>query len=285
VLSPNWDRKRFLKTLHEIPFSILLPHCTNLELSNIYAQRGAATTVRMRGWVLIALARAGVPDAALLFVLEELDAGVDPYLVAAAARALRSYPSPSPAFAPFVTRALTNIRYRDEPVSFENYGEYAVSSTGTSPVRELLSTLTWLGPHAHEVLHAIESLRGGISKKLLIDLDRAVETIRAGEQVDAPGTSGTCCTLPRLARRRSLSGTALLERAPDVSVIQSKSPESKSVIKNIFQRINNVRYLPSFTRLRCVYGDLHNANFWGREQFLRRALPALSVEDCVLWRG
>jgi protein SCO1 len=162
----------------------------------LYDQRGAATIVRMRGWVLLALARAGVADSALLFVLEELDTGVDPYLIAAAARALRSYPNPSPAFAPFVRRALTNIRYRDEPVSFENYGEYAVSSAGTSPVRELLATLTWLGPHAHGVLHEIESLRGGISKKLLIDLDRAVEAIRSGEQVDAPGASGTCCTLP-----------------------------------------------------------------------------------------
>jgi cytochrome oxidase Cu insertion factor (SCO1/SenC/PrrC family) len=162
----------------------------------LYDQRGAATIVRMRGWVLLALVRAGVADSALLFVLEELDTGVDPYLIAAAARALRSYPNPSPAFAPFVTRALTNIRYRDEPVSFENYGEYAVSSAGTSPVRELLATLTWLGPHARGVLHEIESLRGGISKKLLIDLDRAVEAIRSGEQVDAPGTSGTCCTLP-----------------------------------------------------------------------------------------
>ena len=56
-------------------------------------------------------------------------------------------------------RALTNIRYRDEPVSFENYGEYAVSSTGTSPVRELLATLAWLGPHARGVLPELESLR------------------------------------------------------------------------------------------------------------------------------
>src|SRR5919197_3212916 len=162
----------------------------------LYEQRGAATIVRMRGWVLLALARAGISEAALLFVLEELDTGVDPYLIAAAARALRSYPNPGPAFAPFVTRALTNIRYRDEPVSFENYGGYAVLSTGTSPVRELLATLIWLGPHAHGVLHEIESLRGGISKKLLIDLDRAVEAIRGSDQVDAPGPSSTCCTPP-----------------------------------------------------------------------------------------
>jgi protein SCO1 len=164
----------------------------------LYDQRGRAATVRMRGWVLLALARVGVSDAALLFVLEELDTGIDAYLVAAAARALRSYPSPTGAFAPFVMRALNQIRYRDEPVSFENYGEYAVSSTGTSPVRELLATLAWLGPHAREVLREVESLhpqRGGLSRKLLIDVDRAVEAIRGDGQADKLDTH-TCCTPP-----------------------------------------------------------------------------------------
>lgn len=164
----------------------------------LYDQRGTTTTVRMRGWVLLALARVGVSDAALLFVLEELDTGADAYLVAAAARALQSYPSPTAAFAPFVMRAITNIRYHDEPVSFENYGEYAVSSTGTSAVRELLAALVWLGPHAQGVLHEVELLRvqrGGLSKKLLIDVDRAVEAIRGVDHFDGLGTD-TCCTLP-----------------------------------------------------------------------------------------
>ena len=74
-----------------------------------------------------------VSDAALIFVLEELDTGIDAYLVTAAARALRSYPRPTEALAPFVMRALTHIRYRDEPVSFENYGEYAISPHGHEP--------------------------------------------------------------------------------------------------------------------------------------------------------
>jgi hypothetical protein len=38
----------------------------------------------MRGWILIALSHVGLTDAALLFVLEELDTGRDAYLVAAA---------------------------------------------------------------------------------------------------------------------------------------------------------------------------------------------------------
>lgn len=164
----------------------------------LYDQRGNAAVVRMRGWVLLALARVGVSDAALVFVLEELDTGTDPYLVAAAARALRSYPNPTAAFAPFVMRALTNIRYHDELVSFENYGEYATSSTGTSPVRELLATLAWLGPHARRVLSEVEALRaqrGGLPKKLLVDVGRAVEAIKGADQVGNLDTD-SCCTLP-----------------------------------------------------------------------------------------
>lgn len=163
-----------------------------------YDQRGAAATVRMRGWVLLALARAGISDAALLYVLEELDTGVDAYLVAAAARALRSYPSPSAALAPFVIRALTNNRFRDEPVSFEGYGEYARSSAGTSPVRELLTTLAWLGPRARGVLDEVESLRrrgSGLPRKLQPHVDRAVEAIREPDRAGAP-PADTCCTLP-----------------------------------------------------------------------------------------
>src|SRR5262245_21990149 len=164
----------------------------------LYDQRGAATIVRMRGWVLLAMARAGVTDAALIFVLEELDTGVDAYLVAAAARALRSYRRPTESLAPFVMRALTNIRDRDEPVAFENYGDYAVSSTGTSPARELLATLAWLGPHARGVLHELESLRAqssGFSRKFRIDIDRAVQAIGGADQVDELRTD-TCCTPP-----------------------------------------------------------------------------------------
>jgi protein SCO1 len=162
----------------------------------IYAERGTAAIARMRGWILLAMARTGVSDAALVFVLEELDSGTDPYLVAAAARALRSSRRPHASFAPFVMGALANIRYRDEPVSFEAYGEYAVSASGTSPVRELLATLAWLGPQAHGVLPEVEALRapaGGLPRKFGPDVERALQAIRDGDQGDDAGDD--CCSM------------------------------------------------------------------------------------------
>jgi protein SCO1/2 len=161
----------------------------------LYDQRGAATIVRMRGWVLLALARVGVDDAALLYVLEELDTSADAYLVAAAARALRSYIRPVAEFNPFVMHALTNIGNRDEPVCFDRYGEYAVSETGTSPIRELLATLAWLGPAARGVLPELEALRnqpGAFSRKVIPDLDRAIAAMVRTEEIAELG----CCELP-----------------------------------------------------------------------------------------
>jgi len=163
-----------------------------------YEQRGASTVVRMRGWVLLALARAGLTDSALVYVLEELDAGADAYLVAAAARALRTYPNPGPALAPFVVGSLRVTRYHDEPLSFESYGEYAVASSDTSAVRELLATLEWLGPHARAVLPEVEALRAdrsGFSRKRLGDIDRAIEAIKGDGRAQAPGEDD-CCRLP-----------------------------------------------------------------------------------------
>lgn len=163
----------------------------------VYDRRGTATTVRMRGWVLNALSRTRVSEEALLFVLDELDTGNDAYLVAAAARALRAYPHPAAAFAPFVLRALNNIRFRDDPVSFDHYGKYATSAAGTSPLRELLLTLAWLGPHAGALLPQIQLLRtqhGGLPRKLRGELDAALKVIQHSTTTESGGDA--CCNLP-----------------------------------------------------------------------------------------
>ena len=158
-----------------------------------YAERGTTTVARMRGWVVLTLARTNLPEAALPFVLEELDTGVDAYLVATAAFALRTYPTANPAFASFVVRAVTNIRYRDERVSLDNYGGFAIGSTGTTPVRELLATLLWLGPQARAIVSEVESLRSGpaaLNKKYHANVEQVLSVMRSGDE------TAECCQLP-----------------------------------------------------------------------------------------
>lgn len=168
---------------------------------SFYDQHGAATVMRMRGWILLALARIEVPDAALPFVLEELDTGVDAYPVAAAACALRSYPKRDPAFAPFIVRAIFNIRYRDEPVSFQQYGGYAIGPSHTTPLRELLATLSWLGQHARAVATEVEQLRTGptaLGPKLQLNVDHALAAMKIDPLLDSEAVD--CCSLPNGVR-------------------------------------------------------------------------------------
>ena len=185
----------------------------------VYDQRGTTTVSRMRGWVVLALARINLPAAALPFVLEELDTGVDAYLVATAAFALRSYPTPSPAFAPFVVRAISNIRYRDERLSLDEYGGYAIGSTGTTPVRELLATLRWLGPHAHALAPEIELLRSeptALNKKYHPSIDQILTAIRS----EAGAETTDCCQLPEGVRDLfSWTRTTRADSAPIESIV------------------------------------------------------------------
>ena len=194
-----------------------------------YDQRGATAVVRMRGWVLAALARTGVPDDALVFVLEELDTGRDPYLVAAAARALRACTAPRAAFAPFLMRAFENVRYHDEPVTFDAYGEYATASGATTPVGEVMATLAWLGPLARGVLPEIEALRStrGVSRRLRVELDRAVAAI-AGASVEAPDTE-TCCGLPGGIGQALSWLPGLRQDGPAVAAIQFEDQDGSPV--------------------------------------------------------
>jgi protein SCO1/2 len=167
-----------------------------------YTERSAAAIVRMRGWVLLALGRIGISDRELPFVVEELDTGMDAYLVAAAARALPSYTNPSAVLVPFLMRALANVR--DEPLSLECYGEYATSDPDTSPMRELFRALAWLGPRAQSALPELMSMReqpGRLSRKLVAELDRAVTAI-AGTTVKRETETDACCKIPTLLAQR-----------------------------------------------------------------------------------
>jgi protein SCO1 len=115
-----------------------------LEQHPLYAGRGTNETVRIRGFILAAFERTGLPDGAVEYALEELESGLDPYLVAAAARALRGARS-DPRYVPFLRKAQRNVRYHDVPVTFEAYKPRWPFERATSALEEIRATLAWLG--------------------------------------------------------------------------------------------------------------------------------------------
>jgi protein SCO1 len=129
------------------------------ERISLYDGRSANATIRMRGYILAAFEQTGLPDAALPYVLEELENGRHAYLVADAARALRGLDTPTSRVVPFLFKAVENIRYIDDALTFESYKPRWPITNYTTALTEIFRTFGWLGTHAKSVLPDLEAMR------------------------------------------------------------------------------------------------------------------------------
>jgi cytochrome oxidase Cu insertion factor (SCO1/SenC/PrrC family) len=161
----------------------------------LYEGRSANETARMRGYILASFEQVGLPDEAWLFVCEELESGREAYLVAAAARAVRGLTKPSDDIAPFLLKAIDNIKFHDDAVTFDQYRPRWPRATFTTAVSEAFRTLAWLGAHARPVLPELEAMlasaRSPFSTAARAELENAIEAIRSQP---APRAGGCCCT-------------------------------------------------------------------------------------------
>jgi cytochrome oxidase Cu insertion factor (SCO1/SenC/PrrC family) len=158
----------------------------------LYQGRSANETMRMRGYILASFEQAGLPDEALPFVYEELESGRDAYLVAAAAKAVRGMPGPSSEVAPFLVKAIDNIKYADDAITFEQYRPRWPLTRYTTALAEIFRTLGWLGEHARPALPDLEALVTGAQLSAVArgELHDAIEAIRPHQ---ASAASGCCC--------------------------------------------------------------------------------------------
>lgn len=170
------------------------------ERISLYRGRSTNTTARMRGYLLAAFEEVGLPDAALPYVLEELESGRDAYLVAAAAKALRGLPGRSTDVVDFLLKAIGNIKYSDDALSFDGYLPAWPASNPTTAMDEILKTLSGLGAGARPALPALESLReehqvlSGTSRAIL---EGILEGLRStGKSSEAAGAPLCCSNRP-----------------------------------------------------------------------------------------
>lgn len=163
----------------------------------LYRNRSANEIIRIRGYVLAAFEQTGTPEAAVPYILEELESGIDAYLVAAAAKALRGLDKLPTGAVPFLFKAVENIRGRDDALTFESYKPRWPVAIPTTALKELFITFGYLGARAREALPGLERLLAEGSKSFTApvraEIENAIGRIRADESED----DGSCCTLPK----------------------------------------------------------------------------------------
>jgi protein SCO1 len=170
----------------------------------VYDGRGESTALRLRGWVLAAFETVGLPAEAVPVVLEALHTGLDPFTVAAAARAARGAVAPDPALPGALVDALVGMRGRDDAVTFSGLRPTWPDPDSTTALTEVLRTLQALGPAAHGVHADLLEVRrrhaATWSPRVVVALDAAIEataraplslTVAAPSPYVAPVPAGT----------------------------------------------------------------------------------------------
>jgi protein SCO1/2 len=162
------------------------------ETHPVYRGRSTNAVIRMRGYAMAAFERVGLPDPALIYVIEELESGRDAYLVAAAAKALRGLDAPERRVVPFLFRAVENIRYHDDMVTFETYLPTWPALNPTTALTEIFNTFAWLGPNAAYALPRLSAFEGEAGRLPAV-AGAALARAMTAVQSDAEVVDSSCC--------------------------------------------------------------------------------------------
>lgn len=158
---------------------------------SLYAGRGFNQIARMRGYLLASFEYLGLPDKALVDVFDILQNSQNPYLVAAAARALRGVSEADENTVRYLRSAITNIQYRDEALSFEVYAPDWPRAEFTSALEEIVETLLHLGSFTPAAVELLEAMGDSAIFNAAVRA-RAAEAA-ATLKAKAPPRASTCC--------------------------------------------------------------------------------------------
>lgn len=152
----------------------------------VYNERPTHQTIRIKGYAMASFAEAGLPGAALNFVLDELQNGRNAYMVAAAARSLRGAKKPQPQFCSFLLQALENIRYHDDSMSLDIFKPSWPLTHPTTAKKEIFLTFQWLQGYAKGFLPELNALlknTSGFDAETRTAIQKAITSIEADNRV------------------------------------------------------------------------------------------------------
>ena len=145
------------------------------EQSPIYRDLSSGEVDRIRGFVLASFERVGLPETALPFVLEELESGINPYTVAAAAKAIRGASTISDEAFALLVAAAVRIENSDENVQYDSIDPGDRSAARTSALSETIRSIGASGPRARHLWTAIEAMAssGNVAPEAMMAIEQA----------------------------------------------------------------------------------------------------------------
>lgn len=238
-----------------------------------YAGRSTNETIRLRGYILAAFERVGLPDAALPYVLEELESGLDAFLVAAAAKALRGFERPTDEVIPFLFKAVANIKSRDDALTFETYRPQWPIARYTTALEEIFRTFGWLGASAQRALPDLEALHADRHRELSTRARAAIQEALDRIRSCPPEPDAGCCNLPRSAsphggrqrRPGSVAGIELEDQDGNLIEYGELFGGALSIVVFFYSRCNNPNKCSlTIARLARLQQALREAGLEGR---------------------
>lgn len=111
------------------------------ERSAVYDGLAAKEADRLRGYILASFEATGMPAAAMPFVIEELESGIEPYAVAGAARALRGFADVPSGIRQLLVSAADRIISTNEYVDHNCFETSCASANTLTAHAEVLLTI------------------------------------------------------------------------------------------------------------------------------------------------
>jgi cytochrome oxidase Cu insertion factor (SCO1/SenC/PrrC family) len=145
------------------------------EQAPVYRGLSTGETERIRGFILASFATTGLPQGALPFVREELETGINPYTVAAAAKALRGASGVSDETFAQLVAAAERIASNDDNVQFETIDPGDRMAQPTSALAEIVRTIAMSGPRTRSLWNALDMMatRGNVCAEAMAVIDQA----------------------------------------------------------------------------------------------------------------
>lgn len=130
----------------------------------------------------------------MLFVIEALESGLNPYVVAAAAKALRGARDLPDSIAPLLLAAIDRIRGSDDVVCFDFRRDRGAQTAPTTALMELFRTLAWLGPRASGAEPPLKAMLSqqppDFSVQVIAEIEKALAAVSGSDLT----TKAHCCS-------------------------------------------------------------------------------------------